>query len=263
MDVDEIYVINLEKDHVRKKKFERYFSNLKVTWYTPKPHPNGGKQGCYESHRNIIESARKKGQKRILIMEDDAFPLKPLNFIIRTTNKALKQLKQSQHQWDFLLLGFFPYRTKKTDMKNVLQVHQGSCSQSYIVNLESIPKIKKYEEVKEHVDIYFFFKEKGGFRTYAVQPMLIFQNSHGDSNISPLSTLQRYETMLNFGCDKTLEISSICNISAFITLCVLFFLLLILFIITYSTCNKKQSCYVCGFLLLILIIATIVCCLHT
>ena len=68
MNVDAIYVINLKKDSHRKKLIKRNFPDVQISWYTAKPNPNGGDWGCYESHRNVIEMARRKGQKRILIM---------------------------------------------------------------------------------------------------------------------------------------------------------------------------------------------------
>jgi len=227
MNVDATYVISLKEDKQRRELFEKNFPKMKFNWFIVERDPDGGMAGCYRSHRRVMEMAKEKGYQRILIMEDDAFPLKPWNKIVKITNKALNQLQGKE--WNFLLLGLYPYRTKKIDKPNVLKLISGSCTQSYIVNLKTTTLPPPFEQVNEHIDLYLFQEKTNGgkYKNFTTYPMLIFQDSMGDSSVSPDSTLQRYSAMVDMGCDRVLEMSSLFDIWVFIAFLVVLFILII------------------------------------
>lgn len=83
--VDNIYCIYLEEFKDRKNKAEIYFKdiNIQVEMFCGTYIKNSGHLGCKLSHLNVIQDAKEKKYKNIMICEDDArftstFPI-PVN----------------------------------------------------------------------------------------------------------------------------------------------------------------------------------------
>jgi hypothetical protein len=68
-----IYCINLKEREDRYLKAKALFDSLDmpVKFHRVDRHPNGGQQGCYESHIEIISEAYLDGLENVLIFEDD------------------------------------------------------------------------------------------------------------------------------------------------------------------------------------------------
>lgn len=78
---DEIVCINLIERPDRYEKVKTFFDslNMPVRYHRVNKHPNGGVEGCYTSHIEVITSAYEKGLDNILIFEDDVVAGKGLN----------------------------------------------------------------------------------------------------------------------------------------------------------------------------------------
>lgn len=77
---DEIVCINLLEREDRYQKVKAVFDSLKmpVKFHRVNRHPNGGVEGCYTSHIQVITSAYERGLNNVLIFEDDVVPGKGL-----------------------------------------------------------------------------------------------------------------------------------------------------------------------------------------
>lgn len=78
---DEIVCINLKTREDRYQSSKSLFDSLgmPVKFHRVDRHPNGGVQGCYESHIQVITSAYERGLNNLLVLEDDIVPGKGLN----------------------------------------------------------------------------------------------------------------------------------------------------------------------------------------
>jgi glycosyl transferase family 25 len=78
---DEIVCINLNERQDRYEKVKSVFDSfgIPVKFHRVDKHPNGGVEGCYTSHIQVITSAYERGLQNILIFEDDVVPGKGLN----------------------------------------------------------------------------------------------------------------------------------------------------------------------------------------
>lgn len=70
---DEIVCINLKERDDRYQHAKELFDSLgmPVKFHRVDRHPNGGVQGCYESHIQVITSAYERGLDNLLVFEDD------------------------------------------------------------------------------------------------------------------------------------------------------------------------------------------------
>ena len=93
-------------------------------------------RGCYDSHQLVLQHAKKHNKKRVLVLEDDAFRLKPWTQIVHNTNKALEHLKHEH--WDYLMLGYLPMRMEKTKYDDLLKVHCAYDAHAYIINVDNV-----------------------------------------------------------------------------------------------------------------------------
>jgi glycosyl transferase, family 25 len=99
----------------------------------------GGRAGCLLSHRNALRLARDRGWRRVLILEDDAFLILPLN-----AGSGLKLacfLTEQGHDYGALFLGFTspqkPVRsifTLGTGGPTLFQISGCSTTHAYVVD---------------------------------------------------------------------------------------------------------------------------------
>ena len=159
--VDEIYCINLisRPDRYKiMKDFEKE-ENIKLNFFRPEKHQEGGRMGCFTSHITIIQNAYDSNKNLILIFEDDI--IKTPSYKDICYNEINDFIKNNQN-WEMLKFGsiniidsiLVPMNGK---YKNILQY--GSLSNtSYIINRKGMKKIldtyKKYIKI-EHVDYYY------------------------------------------------------------------------------------------------------------
>lgn len=101
---DRIVCICLTSREDRYIEQKRIFedANIPVTFYRPEKHKNGGIQGCFESHINVITDSYNKGFNNVLIFEDDATPTSMFN--LNSMNECVSFMKTNS-DWDLLFLG--------------------------------------------------------------------------------------------------------------------------------------------------------------
>ena len=88
---DFIYCINLNRRRDRWKKVQKEFERMgvlhKVFRFDAIENFENGHIGCALSHRNIIQDAKIKGYKNILIFEDDIFFRYSSDYMFKVTQE--------------------------------------------------------------------------------------------------------------------------------------------------------------------------------
>lgn len=156
--LDGILYINL--DHRIERK-ERLLKELERLGVSPSQvhriagvyHPHNGTKGCLLSHIHALETAQKKGWKRVLILEDDAI-------FHHDDTKIHSQITtfffQAGEEWDLFFLGGSTVQKEKAPWEGYVQIRKSWCSHAYIVNGPYIEKLltcfrEGYEKIREHI----------------------------------------------------------------------------------------------------------------
>lgn len=164
MNVDAIFIINLKHREDRLRRCEEIMTNEGLTWerfdaikYDPSIHGyeqefnkfrqgKGGKNiagafGCLLSHYKIMELAKSRGCKSILVMEDD---FEFVNGWRENYTRCMKDLERVEWNMFYLSLNMDPVKkTSVTD--NIFRPYFGLAASAYIVR-ESM-----YDEILTHV----------------------------------------------------------------------------------------------------------------
>ncbi len=181
---DEIRCINLSSREDRYEKAKKVFASIDipVSFHRVEKHPNGGLQGCFESHVEIIRNAYESGAENVLIFEDDLTITN--NFDEKLLKNAIDFMKNNT-TWDLFYLGPFPeirkYKTEKTSYKNIYKIHS-LCGHAYVVNRKFMKKFKDAKFTGVPLDYIYVCNEN----SYAVYPGLFAQGgskSDLDGNI--------------------------------------------------------------------------------
>jgi len=233
LNVDAIFVISLHKDELRRKFMRSWYRDFPLRFFLVHPKKNR-EYGCYDSHRKVIYEAKQKGYKQILVLEDDAFPRFNSNFIVQLTNQSLQVLNTYDPNWKLLMLGYIPFRTRKTKFDYLLTVQCCVDAHAYIVNVNNIT-IPEYDGIP--IDVHLFcnsnqnllvgnllgspiiynrkqqqFDKLQNFGVYATNPMLMTQrNISGQSNIDNAHLLQSKFIELYENEDRLTELSTKVN----------------------------------------------------
>lgn len=80
--------------------FQKY--HIPVKYYMVDKHPNGGKQGCFESHIKVIQESYDEGCHNVLIFESDVYPT---DLLTPENVKHCQDFIQSDTPWDLFYLG--------------------------------------------------------------------------------------------------------------------------------------------------------------
>lgn len=148
-------------------------------YYRPDKHPKGGRIGCWLSHVSIMQIAKRKKQRYILILEDD------VQFMPNFNLHNLSQAVQIFRTWpdyvaDILYLGHVPFWMKPTIFPQIYETHSLT-THAYIINTHSYlcQQITRDLTFRDSIDIIFFKYAKA----FAVYPMMVIQQDNGNSNI--------------------------------------------------------------------------------
>jgi hypothetical protein len=266
MNVDAIYVITITGATERHQKILEWYPNdagiqlFKVERDTSNP-----KRGCFESHQKIISVAKKHGHSKILIMEDDAFPILSWVDIVSRTNKLLSQI-EFDPKWKYLMLGSLPFRTRKTKFDELLEVICALEAHAYIVNLKNVTPVLwngDHVDVKMFCDfnketvvndsgILFRFLNKNDSHVYLSRQNLFRQQTQS-SYINQLHIHGRTLVEKIFhNYDNMIEMSLHTNILLFIICMAIIIILLFILIPVIFLSNKNVSQYYCIFISVII-----------
>jgi GR25 family glycosyltransferase involved in LPS biosynthesis len=111
-------------------QFHRLGLCRKVIFYRPTKHPTQPKIGIWESHRAVGLEALARGQRTVLILEDDvAFSRHVRPRTVRAVGRAMRTLPAD---WMIFFLGHWPMRAWFV-RRNVLRTASG-CAHAYVAS---------------------------------------------------------------------------------------------------------------------------------
>ena len=164
-----IMCINLKKRVDKRKEMVKKCKrrNIPIKFYSAELNEDP-KRGCLESHLNVIKQAVEKGYKNILILEDDAKFLRPIN-----------NLPSLPKDWQMLYLGGTVHKNfgEAENAKGWWKV-QCWTTHAYIINLQNkefLTDIYKLDEYKQEVDRYYLEFIHLKYNAYMIDPMIVIQ----------------------------------------------------------------------------------------
>ena len=213
--VDEVFVINLEKDKEKLDSITKQLENEHIMFERfdaingkTLDHRNeftlfcdnfcaSGIKGCALSHYSIWKNVISKGLDKVLILEDDAVLTKDFDLTLQSIYNSIPK------DYDIIYLGslfycdptqtinkLYGYKNIKIN-EHVLQVQGCAGTHAYFITRNCINKIIN-EKISFHIDSNIMnWIKKYNLKAYAITPNLIIQNLQ-DSNLS-----LKYPNLLN------------------------------------------------------------------
>jgi len=237
---DGIFCINLISRNDRYVSSKKIFQDLRInpTYFRPKKHPNGGLQGCFESHIHLIKTAYDKGFNNILIFEDDLY-LNSKADLSKYMNKAIIFMKNNT--WDLFYFGPIHdirfHTTEPTRDPSIFKVHN-LCTHAYAINRPMMEKLKDMKYFGVPIDTLYSFSDKA----YSIHPIIFYQGlSAGDIGTGGYYWFTNYPRLTRMYWDLVQWYAYNINIALlkpntifFIIGCIIFILLLKFFVSKYS-----------------------------
>jgi GR25 family glycosyltransferase involved in LPS biosynthesis len=190
----------------------------KTKVYKAARHPTHGGRGCWESHVAMMDMAREDGCKVALIMEDDVQFTPDFAQYLPLVQAFVDTVPADQ--WDFLMLGIFPHRTKAaSDLPPQLQPHFqrvlcGAQTHAYLANANVIQEgiqPRTMTNVDQSIDMRLFCGARTGkelflppktegslcaqgpgmrmYKAYALKPQIALQAYDGTSSAAKLQNV--------------------------------------------------------------------------
>lgn len=135
--LDHIFVLSLKTSSERQMTFKKNFPELVdlniFEWFLVDKDTENTERGCYISHRKILELAKKRKYKEILIIEDDIKLLVSWDSFVNYFNNIRKP-----KNWKAIQLGYIPIRTTKTSDPNLYAINCNYFTEAYLVNVSQI-----------------------------------------------------------------------------------------------------------------------------
>lgn len=183
--IDGCYCICLESRNDRYIQSQAELRKIglaeKTKYYRPKKHATCGTTGAWQSHLHVMRQARKKGQKYVLVFEDDLLITKRFNHTILYESLCRFQ-KLPDHEADILFLGHLPFFMKP--YRKYLWKTHSLMAHAYIINTHSSLVYRLLSEPHQHtspnpIDVHFLLHA----RAFAVYPNMIIQRTSVSSDI--------------------------------------------------------------------------------
>lgn len=185
MIIDQIYVISVESSNDRREIFVKKNPDIvklsNFQWFLVEKDTEDTRRGCYDSHRNVLNDAKKQGFKNILILEDDSYLV--INF---SDFKNIIDNMYLPENWNIIQLSYIPIRLTNTNIPNLLAVNCTYSTNAYLANVDLLT-IPEYNDIP--IDCVLFchslefkravFNPKINdvvSNTYAYYPMLFYQD---------------------------------------------------------------------------------------
>jgi GR25 family glycosyltransferase involved in LPS biosynthesis len=176
---DEIYCINLEDREDRWLEVQEEFKKLNIKAKRFKAIKNeNGALGCKQSHLKIIQEAKDRNLKNILIFEDDVkfVTVDDIHLVIDSTLKQLNDLN-----WNMFYFGASIHPELGIIEKvsnNILKTNFAYTTHAYAVNSNVFDYILT-ESLNNNSSIDVFYSEKvvGDLQnSFVINPMIAIQN---------------------------------------------------------------------------------------
>lgn len=263
--VDKIFVITLKDSYERQKRFANNFKDtgLQYEWYMATRDKEDPIRGCYNSHQDIIKISKKRGYERILIFEDDAKPINDIQTIATQVQEFFSiNNGNGPKGWKFLMLGYLPVKTNKTNYSNILNIRCAFNGHAYIVNLEKVEPEEwdgtmldgKYFcngiSGKELRKLITFPKETD---VYAIYPMG-FSQEIIDSSVGIEHMSQKYFFKAYAGENNSARVSSKTSTIQLAVFVIIWSVCISVGSVLYFIGKKQESIYICILLFLSVLI---------
>lgn len=185
----DVVCINTLNRKDRKKRIIQQLKNKKIPFrfYTTKLNKDP-KRGCLESHLNVIQEAIKRGNKYLIVFEDDIK-------IIR----SLLPFPKVPENWDMLYFGGTVQDNLGNYDENWTRVATWTCH-AYIINLQNKEFLADFFKVKDYdkeIDEYLMKNIHYKYNCYMLNPMRIIQRDD-------YSDIEKQNVSYNF-MESTLE----------------------------------------------------------
>lgn len=182
MNLDAVYVINLERRKDRRKSFEQLWKNIRfdikhfdaidrkdlnfeeVKYRNNDIFHNLGSIACTLSHIQVLERILYSNQNNVLILEDDAVPCDNFEPLLQ---KVLEDLPET---YTFCYLGGTNMVEPEPVTNNIAKVKNTKSTVSYIINKQFIPSV--------------LASAKNNILTHAIDEVLVEMQKQGDVYIS-------------------------------------------------------------------------------
>lgn len=134
--MDAVFVIAIRSDTDRHAKIYQRWSALNPELFMVDRHRDP-KQGCFESHMKVLETAKRRGLRRVLVLESDAFPLKDAEEVASDAVAQSEFLDEIDPKWKHILLGYFPVKSESTVLPGLVKVKCAFLSHAYVLNVDN------------------------------------------------------------------------------------------------------------------------------
>lgn len=153
--IDKIFYINLDHRTDRNIEIQRELENNGFSNYerfSAIHHPTIGGVGCGRSHIEVLQIAKERGYRCVMILEDD--------FMFTETPDNSKRLlsKLENLKFDVCLLSYNLLDSQTTDCEFLIKINKAQTTSGYVVNqhyydtlIRTFEKAtKKFEETNHH-----------------------------------------------------------------------------------------------------------------
>lgn len=188
--------INLNKRTDRKKIIENQLNNFDLDYERFEAIENSdfGIVGCSLSHLKVLQIAKERRYKNILILEDD------FHFLVSKEDfeKQLSLFFNTKIEYNVCMLSYFLLDSQKTQYEFLLKVIEAQTASGYIVNENYYDKlIELYEfaipkliQTKEH---WIYANDQIWKKYQSTDNWFCFTNRIGKQSDGFSDTSQRYE----------------------------------------------------------------------
>ena len=179
----DIRCINLNTRNDRYEESSSVFKQyaIPVNYFRTNKHPNGGIQGCFESHLAIIRDAYDRKLDTVVIFEDDVIASGYLEIPHRhpelrsddpNLKRAIDFMKQNT-DWDLFYLGTHPdiRRYRMTHMGHDIYHLHSICTHAYVVSRRMMKKMYNLKFTGVAIDYYYLKTD----HAYGIYPSLFYQ----------------------------------------------------------------------------------------
>lgn len=203
--VDQVYVINMDKDTKRLKVFNEYMKALNIKYKRvkgvhgqsvynnyKKTKLNSGELGCLLSHINVMKDAIKNDYTNILIFEDDVIFHTNFHKIFKET---YNNIISKENRFDVIYLGYSEHGKNRYEHKIKFEGDYYYSDETYgcfgfIIN-KNIFKVvlENYLELNNHTDSIFDKYIQPKYKCFNFKTSIVTVNNNVDSNTAVLYNL--------------------------------------------------------------------------
>jgi hypothetical protein len=248
MNVDAIFALSVKGYEDRQHSFKKRHKGMPFQFIISEKRTGTVEKAVFRAHQNVIRISKQKGFHRVLIFEDDAYPLKEWNEIVNITNESLKEVERvSNGKWKYLVLGYLPIKSKSIG-DNINKVECAYDTHAYIVNINNVEYINWDTDIDESTQIDFMLfcnnyspkdmltnNVSNNEEVYATKEILYIQKADSSSRTGNIDDhIYYYNVFPNI--NTAVKISEHMNILHFFAIFLVCVLLILIFLCVY--CSK-------------------------